>query len=161
MISSTLRFLFSAALFSVCFNTFAVTPPPKEGGQTPSPRGSPTTSPKPAPPGAIDEKLFSGMQCRQIGPFRGGRALAIEGVPGEPDTYYFGAVAGGVWKTTDGGQNWTPLFDKEDISSIGAIACPENSAFLIWAERVSEGSHQHHVCISWIDNQRADLAAVF
>src|SRR5207253_11425463 len=104
MISSTLRFLFSAALFSVCFNTFAVTPPPKEGGQTPSPRGSPTASPKSAPPGAIDEKLFSGMQWRQIGPFRGGRALAIEGVPGEPDTYYFGAVAGGVWKTTDGGQ---------------------------------------------------------
>jgi len=122
MISSTLRFLFSAALVFVCFDTFAVTPPPKEGGQTPSPRGSPTTSPKPAPPGAIDEKLFSGMQWRQIGPFRGGRALAIEGVPGEPDTYYFGAVAGGVWKTTDGGQNWTPLFDKEDISSIGAIA---------------------------------------
>src|SRR5712692_4488849 len=122
MISSTLRFLFSAAVVFVCFNTFAVTPPPKEGGQTPSPTGSPATSPKPAPPGAIDEKLFSGMQWRQIGPFRGGRALAIEGVPGEPDTYYFGAVAGGVWKTTDGGQNWTPLFDKEDISSTGAIA---------------------------------------
>ncbi len=62
------------------------------------------------------------MQWRQIGPFRGGRALAIEGVPGEPDTYYFGGVAGGVWKTIDGGANWVPLFDKEDISSIGAIA---------------------------------------
>ncbi len=62
------------------------------------------------------------MQWRQVGPFRGGRALAIEGVPGEPDTWYFGGVAGGVWKTIDGGQNWTPLFDKEDISSIGAIA---------------------------------------
>lgn len=70
----------------------------------------------------IDEKLFKGMQWRQIGPFRGGRALAIEGVPGEPDTYYFGGVAGGVWKTIDGGANWVPLFDKEDISSIGAIA---------------------------------------
>src|SRR5467141_63084 len=79
-------------------------------------------SPAPSPPGAIDEKLFKGMQWRQIGPFRGGRALAIEGVPGEPDTYYFGAVAGGVWKTIDGGANWTPLFDKETISSIGAIA---------------------------------------
>jgi len=122
MISSTLRFLFSAALFSVCFNTFAVTPPPKEGGQTPSPTKSPTATPKPVPPGAIDEKLFSGMQWRQIGPFRGGRALAIEGVPGESDTWYFGGVAGGIWKTSDGGQNWTPLFDKEDVSSIGAIA---------------------------------------
>jgi photosystem II stability/assembly factor-like uncharacterized protein len=74
------------------------------------------------PAGAIDEKLFRGMQWRQVGPFRGGRALAVEGIPGEPGTYYFGAVAGGVWKTTDGGSNWTPLFDKEAISSIGAIA---------------------------------------
>lgn len=79
-------------------------------------------SPNPLPAGNIDEKLYKGMQWRQVGPFRGGRALAIEGVPGEPDTYYFGAVAGGVWKTTDGGANWTPLFDKESISSIGALA---------------------------------------
>src|SRR6266550_2639368 len=61
-----------------------------------------TPSPTPTPAGAIDEKLFKGMQWRQIGPFRGGRALTIEGVPGELGTYYFGAVAGGVWKTTDG-----------------------------------------------------------
>src|SRR5262249_30081581 len=69
-------------------------------------------SPTPVAPGTIDEKLFGGMRWRQVGPFRGGRALAIEGVVGEPDTYYFGAVAGGVWKTTDGGANWVPLFDK-------------------------------------------------
>src|SRR5438045_4471554 len=79
-------------------------------------------SPTPTPPGTIDEKFFNGMRWRQVGPFRGGRALAIEGVVGEPDTYYFGAVAGGDWKTTDGGANWIPLFDKQDISSIGAIA---------------------------------------
>jgi photosystem II stability/assembly factor-like uncharacterized protein len=78
--------------------------------------------PSPAAPGTIGEKLFSGMQWRQVGPFRGGRALAIEGIAGEPGTYYFGAVAGGVWKTTDGGANWAPLFDKEAISSIGAVA---------------------------------------
>ena len=79
-------------------------------------------SPTATPASAVDEKLYKGMHWRQVGPFRGGRALAIEGVLGEPDTYYFGAVAGGVWKTTDGGANWLPLFDKEDISSIGAIA---------------------------------------
>src|SRR5947199_317238 len=79
-------------------------------------------SPTPTPPGTIDEKLFDGMRWRQVGPFRGGRALAVEGVLGEPDTYYFGAVAGGVWKTTDGGATWTPLFDKAPISSIGALA---------------------------------------
>ena len=87
-------------------------------GAAPAP--PPSASPTPAP--QIDPKLFSGMQWRQVGPFRGGRALAIEGVPGEPNTWYFGAVAGGVWKTLDGGANWTPLFDKQDISSIGAIA---------------------------------------
>src|SRR5712692_9226286 len=92
---------------------------------------SPTPAPMPA--GAIDEKLFKGMQWRQVGPFRGGRALAIEGIPGEPDTYYFGAVAGGVWKTTDGGANWNPLFDKEDISSIGAIAIAPSDHNVIYA----------------------------
>src|ERR1700675_4439372 len=122
MISSNLRFLFSAALVFVCLTTFAVSPPPKEGGPTPPQTKSPTATPKPTPAGAVDEKLFSGMQWRQVGPFRGGRALAVEGIPGEPGTYYFGGVAGGVWKTTDGGSNWTPLFDKEAIASIGAIA---------------------------------------
>src|SRR5881409_1492728 len=87
----------------------------------------------PTPPTAINEKLFNGMQWRQIGPFRGGRALTIEGVPGEPDTYYFGAVAGGVWKTIDGGANWTPLFDKEPISSIGAIAVAPSDPNVIYA----------------------------
>src|SRR5437762_13515529 len=83
-------------------------------------------SPTPTPPTAINEKLFNGMQWRQIGPFRGGRVLAVEGVVGEPDVYYFGAVAGGVWKTTDGGQTWVPIFDKEDIGSIGAIAVAQS-----------------------------------
>src|SRR5260370_14587969 len=90
-------------------------------------------SPTPTPPGAIDEKLFNGMRWRQIGPFRGGRALAIGGVVGEPDTYYFGAVAGGVWKTTDGGANWIPLFDTQPISSIGAIAVAPSDHNVIYA----------------------------
>src|SRR5438270_10203972 len=100
------------------------------GGGTATPAASPEK--KPLPPGAIDEKLFSGMQWRQIGPFRGGRALAIEGGPGEPDTWYIGGVAGGVWKTTDAGQNWTPIFDKEDISSIGAIAVAPSDHNIIY-----------------------------
>jgi hypothetical protein len=83
----------------------------------------PVASPSAASPsGAIDEKLFAGMKWRLVGPFRGGRALAVEGVPGEPNTYYFGAVAGGVWKTTDGGANWAPLFEHQAVSSIGALA---------------------------------------
>lgn len=102
----------------------AIEPSPRTGGgsgvASATPR--PTGTPKPLPAGAVDQKLFDGMKWREVGPYRGGRALAIEGVVGEPDTYYFGGVAGGVWKTIDGGQNWKPIFDKEDISSIGAIA---------------------------------------
>ena len=72
------------------------------------------------------ESLFKGMKWRLVGPFRGGRVLAVTGVPGQPNVYYFGAVAGGVWKSTDGGGNWTPLFDHEAVSSIGAIAVAES-----------------------------------
>src|SRR3954464_8307855 len=99
------------------------------GGAAPAP--PPNASPTPAP--QIDPKLFSGMQWRQVGPFRGGRALAIEGVVGEPNTWYFGAVAGGVWKTLDGGPNWKPVFDKQDISSIGAIAVAPSDHNVVYA----------------------------
>lgn len=65
---------------------------------------------------------LKGLKWRLVGPFRGGRVLAVAGVPGNADTYYFGAVAGGVWKTTDAGLEWTPIFDNEPVSSIGSIA---------------------------------------
>ena len=77
---------------------------------------------------------WKGMQYRLIGPFRGGRVVAVAGVVGQNDTYYFGAVAGGVWKTTDGGLNWKPIFDKtKDASpSIGAIAVSESDPNVIY-----------------------------
>jgi photosystem II stability/assembly factor-like uncharacterized protein len=77
-------------------------------------------------------KLFQGMKWRLIGPFRGGRVLAVTGVAGEPNVYYFGAVAGGVWKTTDGGVAWKPMFDKEPIASIGAIAVAPSDPNVIY-----------------------------
>src|SRR2546423_720822 len=72
------------------------------------------------------------MCLRLIGPFRGGRALAVEGISGDPLTYYFGAVAGGVWKTTDGGLNWAPMTDKYPISSVGAIAVAPSDPNIIY-----------------------------
>ncbi len=74
------------------------------------------------------------MQYRLVGPFRGGRVVAVAGVVGQDDVYYFGAVAGGVWKTTDGGLNWKPTFDKtRDASpSIGAISVSESDANVIY-----------------------------
>jgi photosystem II stability/assembly factor-like uncharacterized protein len=70
----------------------------------------------------LDENALKAMKWRQVGPFRGGRALTATGVPGDSQTYYFGAVAGGVWKTTNGGMTWTPMTDKTGIMSVGAIA---------------------------------------
>jgi len=70
----------------------------------------------------IDDKLLKGMQYRLVGPFRGGRVLAVTGVAGDPQTYYFGAASGGVWKSVDGGAHWNPQSDKDGIASIGSIA---------------------------------------
>ena len=80
----------------------------------------------------VPDTLFSGLKWRLIGPYRGGRAEAVTGIPGEPNVYYFGAVAGGVWKSTDGGGNWTPTFDKQPVSSIGAIAVADSDPNVIY-----------------------------
>src|SRR5713101_2798217 len=69
-----------------------------------------------------NEAQFKGMKWRNIGPHRGGRVLAVAGIPGSSLTYYFGGVAGGSWRTSDGGLSWQPISDKSVISSIGAIA---------------------------------------
>jgi len=72
--------------------------------------------------------LYSGMQWRQIGPFRAGRVTGVTGVPGQPAVYYMGTAGGGAWKTTDGGMVWKPIFDKQNVASIGAIAvAPSNT----------------------------------
>src|SRR5262249_31594549 len=68
----------------------------------------------------IESKLLSGMQLRTIGPARGGVVTAVARAA-DPNTYYFGTPGGGVWKTTDGGQTWSPIFDKERVASIGAL----------------------------------------
>src|SRR5579884_363864 len=70
----------------------------------------------------LPNSLFSDLHWRFIGPFRGGRVLAVTGVSNRPATFYFGAVGGGLWKTTDTGTVWKPIFDAQGVASIGAIA---------------------------------------
>ena len=79
-----------------------------------------------------DPSQMKGMKWRLVGPFRGGRVLAVTGIPGDPYTFYFGGVAGGVWRTNDGGNSWTPLTDKEPFASVGAIAVAESNPGVIY-----------------------------
>ena len=69
----------------------------------------------------VNPALFQALEWRNIGPFRAGRAVAATGVPGEPNTFYFGAVGGGIWKTTNAGTTWKPIFDGQRVASIGAL----------------------------------------
>jgi len=79
----------------------------------------------------VDPSWFGGLHWRLVGPFRGGRVLAVTGVPGEPEHFYFGAVNGGVWESHDAGRTWVPIFDGQPVGSIGAIAvAPSNPKVL-------------------------------
>jgi len=76
--------------------------------------------------------LYSGMRWRQIGPFRAGRVTGVVGVAGQPAIYYMGTAGGGAWKTTDGGMVWKPIFDKQQVASIGAIAVAPSNPNMVY-----------------------------
>jgi photosystem II stability/assembly factor-like uncharacterized protein len=84
----------------------------------------------------FDPALYSGLQWREIGPFRGGRSCTVTGVRGNPNLYYFGAVGGGVWRTQDAGQTWENISDKYYGGTIGAVAVAESDPNVIY---VGEG----------------------
>jgi photosystem II stability/assembly factor-like uncharacterized protein len=84
-----------------------------------------------SPGSHADPASFGNLSWRLAGPFRGGRALAVTGVPGQPEHFYFGAVDGGVWESENAGRTWTPIFDAQEIASIGSIAvAPSNPKIL-------------------------------
>src|SRR5437868_10145722 len=80
----------------------------------------------------FDSSLYSGLHWRMVGPFRGGRVNAVSGVVGQPDTFYFGSVGGGVWKSVNAGRTWTPIFDSTNIASIGAIGVAPSDPNVIY-----------------------------
>jgi photosystem II stability/assembly factor-like uncharacterized protein len=81
-----------------------------------------------------DLNSLKDLKYREIGPFRGGRADAAAGVASQPNVYYFGATGGGVWKTTDGGANWTPVSDGQfKTGSVGSIAVSESDPNVVYA----------------------------
>src|SRR5881227_2419905 len=82
---------------------------------------------------SIPSRAYSALRWRLIGPHRGGRVLAVAGVPGDPATFYFGAVDGGVWRTRNAGVTWEPLFDGQPIASIGALAVAPSDPRIIYA----------------------------
>ncbi len=114
----------SVTALAVLFALLTLTAPlAAQGGRG----GSPDAEP------AVDPALFQGMEWRLVGPFRGGRSVAVSGVPGDPLTYYFGATGGGVWKSADAGNTWTNVSDGWfRTGTVGAIAVAPSDPNVIY-----------------------------
>ncbi len=95
----------------------------------------------------IDPRLYSSLRFRYIGP-PGNRAISVAGIPGDPSTYYVGAASGGIWKTTDGGVHWKPIFDDQPVASIGALALAPSDPNIVWAG-TGETFIRSHISMGW------------
>ena len=89
----------------------------------------------------LDTSILKEMKWRNVGPFRGGRTRAVCGVPSQPNVFYIGVVNGGVWKTTDYGRTWQPLFDQQPTGSIGAVAVAPSDPNIVYVGS-GEGLHR-------------------
>ena len=112
---------------------------------------------------AIDPALLNAYRWRSIGPDRGGRSIAATGVKGRPREAYFGATGGGLWKTTDAGNNWAPVTDGQiTSSSVGAVAVSESNPDIVYigmGEIVHPRQHHARRRRLQVDRRRQDLDA--
>ena len=77
---------------------------------------------------------YASLKWRSVGPaVAGGRVPAVAGVDNDPNLYYIGAAGGGVWKTVNGGATWTPVFEKQDVSAVGAVTIDPTNENVVWA----------------------------
>src|SRR6478609_3445384 len=81
---------------------------------------------------SVEPSLYNSMKWRMIGPHRGGRTVGAVGVPQQPNVFYIGVNNGGVWKTTDYGRTWFPIFDDQSTGSIGDIAVAPSNPNVIY-----------------------------
>jgi photosystem II stability/assembly factor-like uncharacterized protein len=118
--------VFLAGLAIVLVAPFAVSQ-----GQN-RPTGPDSVVRMPMTPVNFDPQVATQIRFRYIGPV-GNRVSSVAGVPGDPNVYYAGAATGGIWKTVDGGISWQPIFDKQMVSSVGALAVARSNASIVWA----------------------------
>jgi photosystem II stability/assembly factor-like uncharacterized protein len=137
----------------------------------------------PATAAPVPQEAYSALHWRSVGPLRGGWGTCAAGVPGQPETFYFGAADGGVFKTTDAGRTWSPLFEHERVSSIGALALAPSDPQVIyvgtgqvtsrWDIAAGEGVYRsgdggrtwearglaasRHIGRLWVDPRNADV----
>src|SRR5579864_338566 len=86
-----------------------------------------------------DPSAYSSLRWRLIGPFRAGRITSVSGVPDDPAIYYAATPNGGIWKTTDGGRVWKPIFDAERVASVGAVAVAPSQPDIVYAGTGEQG----------------------
>ncbi|HEX3670930.1 MAG TPA: hypothetical protein VHT92_04405 [Candidatus Cybelea sp.] len=82
---------------------------------------------------AVSPSLYQSMRWRFIGPMRGGRTVAIDGVANQPNLFYIAAVNGGIWKSDNAGRTWVPIFDREPTGSVGALAVAPSNPQIVYA----------------------------
>lgn len=108
---------------------------------------------RPAPPAApvaaagVDSAWYAGLRWRHVGP-EGNRVTSVAGVAGDRTTYYAGAASGGLWKTSDGGNTWRPVFDDQPVSSIGAVATAPSDPNVVWVG-TGEPFIRSNISVGW------------